>query len=160
MIDGLGHGPDAAAAAARAVDTLAAMPDADVQSSVRACHEALTRTRGAALSVIRIDVDGGRMTFAGLGNVEGALVWPGGKHLLIPQRGIAGSVAPRIQEIAEDLPESFIMMLCTDGIRPGARRELGFGPIVSAEALANELLTAWGITEDDAAVVIVSRQPV
>ena len=113
----------------------------------------------SALSVIRIDLDAGRMTFAGLGNVEGAVVWPGGKHLLIPQRGIAGSVAPQIQETEEDLPDSFILMLCTDGIRSGARGELQFGPIVSAESLANELLATWDRKEDDAAVVIVSRQP-
>lgn len=82
VIDALGHGPDAAAVAARAVDTLAALADADAPSSIRACHDALKGTRGAALSVIRIDLDAGRMTFAGLGNVEGVVVWPGGKHLL------------------------------------------------------------------------------
>ncbi len=159
VIDGLGHGPDAAAAAARAVDTLAAMPGADVLSSIRACHEALMGTRGAALSVLRIDLDARRMTFAGLGNVEGVLVSPGGKHLLIPQRGIAGAIAPRIRETEETLPDSFIVMLCTDGIRSGARRDLRFGPIVSVEALANELLAAWGRDADDAAVVVASRQP-
>lgn len=159
VIDGLGHGPAAAAASALAVDTLAAIPGADVPSSIRACHAALKDTRGAALSVIRIDLDAGRMTFAGLGNVEGVLAWPGGKHSLIPQRGIAGAIAPRIQEIDEDLPDSFIIMLCTDGIRTGVRSDLQFGPIVSAEAFANELLTAWGRDADDAAVVVASRQP-
>ena len=159
VIDGLGHGPHAAAAAARAVETLAAIPDADVPSSIRACHEALKGTRGAALSVIRIDLDAGRMTFAGLGNVEGVLVSPAAKHLLIPQRGIAGAVAPPIRETEENLPDWFIVMLCTDGIRSGARRNFRFGSIVSAEALANELLTAWGRDTDDAAVVVASRQP-
>lgn len=159
VIDGLGHGPDAAAAAALAVDTLAAIPDADVPSSIRACHAALKGSRGAALSVIRIDLDTRRMTFAGLGNVEGVLVTPGGRHLLVPQRGIAGAISPRILETQETLPDSFIVMLCTDGIHSGARRELRFGQIVSAEALANELLTAWGSETDDASVVVVSRQP-
>jgi negative regulator of sigma-B (phosphoserine phosphatase) len=159
VIDGLGHGPDAAAAAARAVDTLAAIPDADVLSSIRACHEALKGTRGAALSVIRIDLDAGRMTFAGIGNVEGVLVSPGRKYLLMPQRGIAGAVAPRIRVEEANLPDSFMIMMCTDGIRSGARSDLRFGPIISAEALANELLMAWGRDADDAAVVVASRQP-
>ena len=159
VIDGLGHGPDAAAAAARAVDTLAAIPDDDVPDSIRACHEAMKGTRGAALSVIRIDLDAGRLTFAGLGNVEGVLVSPGGTHLLMPQRGIVGAVAPRIQEMEADLPDSFIIMMCTDGIHARARSELRFGPIVSAEALASEILTAWGRDVDDAAIVVASRQP-
>ncbi len=157
VIDGLGHGVDAAAAAARAVDTLAAIPDADVPSSIRACHEALKGTRGAALSVVRIDLDAGRLTFAGLGNVEGALVSVGKKHLLVPQRGIAGAIAPRIRETTEDLPDSFNLMLCTDGIRSRARIELRFDPISSAQAVANELLTAWGRDTDDATVVIARR---
>lgn len=157
LIDGLGHGPDAAAAAERAVETLAAIPDADVPGSIRACHEALRGTRGAALSIIRIDLDAGRLTFAGLGNVEGVLVSPEGKHLLMPQRGIAGAVAPLIREREADLPDSFILMMCTDGLRSRARSDLRFGAIVSAEALANELLTAWGRAVDDAAVVVASR---
>ena len=159
VIDGLGHGPDAAMAAGRAVDALAAIPDADVPTSIRACHEALKGTRGAALSVIRIDLDAGTMTFAGLGNVEGAVASPGWKHLLIPQRGIVGVLAPRIQPIEEELPDSFIIMLCTDGIRSSARRDLDFGEIVSAEALADEVLMTSSREDDDAAVVIASRQP-
>ena len=158
VIDGLGHGPDAAAAAGRAVDALTAIPDADVPACIRACHEALRGTRGAALSVIRIDLDAGRMTFAGLGNVEGVLVSPARKHLLISQRGIVGVLAPRIQQTEEDLPDSFIVMLCTDGIRSGGRRELQFGAIASAEALANDLLANWSREDDDAAVVVASRQ--
>jgi negative regulator of sigma-B (phosphoserine phosphatase) len=157
VIDGLGHGPDAAAAAVRAVETLAAIPDADVPGSIRACHQALKGTRGAALSVIRIDLETGRMTFAGLGNVEGVLVSPAGKQLFSPQRGIAGAIAPPIRQAELSLPDSFIIMLCTDGILSRARSDLRFGPIVSTEALANELLTAWGIDTDDAAVVVVSR---
>ena len=159
VIDGLGHGPDAAAAAGRAVEALAAIPDADVPTSIRACHEALQGTRGAALSIIRLDLDAGRMTFAGLGNVEGVLVSPPArKHLLISQRGIVGVLAPRIQQTEEDLPDSFIVMLCTDGIRSGGRRELQFAAIASAEALANDLLANWSREDDDAAVVVASRQ--
>ena len=158
VIDGLGHGPDAAAAAGRAVDALAAIPDADVPTAIRACHEALRGTRGATLSVIRIDIEAGRMTFAGLGNVEGVLVSPATKHLLISQRGIVGVLAPRIQQTEEELPDSFIVMLCTDGIRSGGRRDLRFGPINSAEALANELLVTWSREDDDAAIVVASRQ--
>lgn len=157
VIDGLGHGPDAAAAAARAVDTLAAIPDDDVPDCIRACHAALRGTRGAALSVLRIDVDAGRLTFGGLGNVEGVLVSPGRQQLLMPQRGIAGAVAPATRQIEAILPDSFIIMMSTDGLRSRARSDLRFRAIVSAEALASELLLAWGRDVDDAAVVVVSR---
>jgi hypothetical protein len=159
VIDGLGHGPGAAAAAALAFDTLVAIPDADAVDSIRACHAALRGTRGAALSVVLIDLDAGRMTFAGLGNVEGVLVSPQRKELLMPQRGIAGATAPPIRQLEVSLPDSFIIVICSDGIASGARRDIRFGPIVSAEALADELLTVWGRKDDDAAVVVASRQP-
>jgi hypothetical protein len=159
VIDGLGHGPSAATAAALAFDTLAAMPDADAPSSVRACHAALKGTRGAALSVMQIDLEAGRMTFAGLGNVEGVLVSSLRKELLMPQRGIAGAIAPRIRQLEVSLPDSFIIVMCSDGIASGARRDIRFGPIVSAGALADEILTVWGRKDDDATVVVASRQP-
>lgn len=75
----------------------------------------------------------------------------------MPQRGIAGAIAPPIRALEADLPDSFIIMICTDGVRARARSDLRFGPIVSAEALANELLTAWGREVDDATVVVASR---
>ena len=56
VVDGLGHGPQAAAAALAATTHLADHPGRDPAAAVQGCHEALTGIRGAALLVARIDV--------------------------------------------------------------------------------------------------------
>jgi negative regulator of sigma-B (phosphoserine phosphatase) len=52
VIDGLGHGPDAAHAAALAADVFEANPGDRPEELVRRCHEALRSTRGAAITIV------------------------------------------------------------------------------------------------------------
>src|SRR3954447_25696807 len=54
VIDGLGHGPQAAAASANARDALRAPPEAHPVEALRLCHEALRGTRGAAIGIVTI----------------------------------------------------------------------------------------------------------
>src|SRR5947207_903859 len=73
VVDGVGHGVEAAAAAAVAVATLQARAHEDVAQLLRRCHEALRPTRGAALTVASFNAADGTMTWAGVGSVEGVL---------------------------------------------------------------------------------------
>src|ERR1044071_4727239 len=57
VIDGLGHGPEAAAAAACAVSFLDEHPDLDPAEALRRSHVAMMGTRGAAISIARLDLD-------------------------------------------------------------------------------------------------------
>src|SRR5437764_693445 len=76
VIDGLGHGPEAAEAAATAKQTLEAHPDLEPAAAVMACHSALSHTRGAAILTAQLDLDRHVLTYAGIGNVEGRLCLP------------------------------------------------------------------------------------
>ena len=78
VVDGLGHGPQAAVAAHAATTDLAAHPGRDPAAAVQGCHEVLTGTRGAALLVVRIDVGAGELAFVGVGNVK-AQLWQHGR---------------------------------------------------------------------------------
>ena len=73
-VDGLGHGPEAAAAAARAIGTLERHAQDSVVSLVRRCHESLQGTRGAVMSLASLSAAEGTMTWLGVGNVEGVLI--------------------------------------------------------------------------------------
>jgi hypothetical protein len=73
-IDGLGHGTEAAEAAAIAAATLRAHPDRRVSELLVECHQALRRTRGAAISIASFDAARDTMTWTGVGNVEGTLL--------------------------------------------------------------------------------------
>jgi anti-sigma regulatory factor (Ser/Thr protein kinase) len=71
VVDGLGHGPEAALASSEAIRMVRAMQDASPGQMVDAAHGALRATRGAAMAVAAIQPARGTVTFAGIGNISG-----------------------------------------------------------------------------------------
>ncbi|MEU6993891.1 SpoIIE family protein phosphatase [Streptomyces sp. NPDC046465] len=115
VIDGLGHGPEAATAAQRAERTFLANPVAPLGDLITALHKALRHTRGAAVAALR--VTGGRAEFCGIGNVRAAAVAPHGvHHQLNGQAGIVGYTLPTPRSQFVDLTERSTLVLYTDGI--------------------------------------------
>jgi len=157
VIDGLGHGVDAAAAAQRAVEFLDAHPGLDPAESLRRCHVALGGTRGAAISVARIDTERRELVYAGIGNVE-AHIWQRGKHeRLITYRGIVGSAMRTVRPFTVPLAEDWTLLMHSDGISARADiRELGLAPPWRPDALARAVLDAFGRLHDDALAVVAA----
>lgn len=160
VIDGLGHGPEAAAAARAAIGALAARPALAPEAAVRACHDALRGTRGAVLSVAAIDLDAGQLTYAGAGNVE-AQLWQGGRtQRPIAYRGIAGVSLPTVRSFALPLEREWLLLLHTDGV--SARFALDSVPEftrLAPDDLAAAVLARWGRVTDDATVVVARPRP-
>src|SRR2546430_6095013 len=74
VVDGLGHGVEAAAAAQVAVATLEANAHEPAITLLERCHQALIPTRGAAISLASFNATYGTITWLGVGNVEGVLL--------------------------------------------------------------------------------------
>jgi serine phosphatase RsbU (regulator of sigma subunit) len=154
VVDGLGHGPQAAAAALAATADLAAHPGRDPATAVQGCHEALTGTRGAALLIVRVDLRDRQLTIAGVGNVEAQLWQNGRTQHLMSDRGIVGSVLPRIRPVVVDLDATWLLLMYTDGIRN--RFDLGTVRETASEGkgCAEAVLNAWSRATDDATVLV------
>src|SRR5690348_888551 len=88
LIDGLGHGGDAAVAARAADEALATHPDLTALDALMACHRALSGTRGAAITIASVDLERAQLTYAGVGNVEGRLWQQNREQRLMVHRGI------------------------------------------------------------------------
>jgi hypothetical protein len=73
-IDGLGHGEEAARAAAKAGEVLRESPGRDLVLLVQRCHAALKGTRGAAISLAFVSPSEGGVTWLGVGNVAGRVL--------------------------------------------------------------------------------------
>ena len=73
VADGLGHGYAAHEAAQEAVRIFREQAGAPVEAIVAAINAGLKKTRGAAVSIARIDYERGLVTYAGIGNVAGAI---------------------------------------------------------------------------------------
>ena len=157
LIDGLGHGPDAALASDRARDTLDANPTLAPAEAIRRCHDALAGTRGAAMAVAQVCLSSQSMTHSAIGNVETQL-WNGHRvKRQIAHRGIVGRMLPRVREeiVALDVPD-WLLLIYSDGIRE--RFDLESLPTFiqrDAQALADHILRDWSRATDDATVVVV-----
>lgn len=157
VIDGLGHGPAAAEASNAARETLRQHPDLDPIEALAACHKALSRTRGASVSVAQIDPDAHRVTYAAVGNVETRL-WRGEKGpRLMNYRGIVGVRVPTFRSFDYRLDGPWLLVMHSDGV--SARFEisevLGLAGS-SPQSLAETILNTWGRETDDATVLVVA----
>src|SRR5688572_24592862 len=102
VIDGLGHGPEAAVAAAAAAQVLRENPSAPVIELIDRCHRRLKVTRGAVMSLASFDSRHKTMTWIGVGNVEGTLLR--GRYATLRRRresllvrgGVVGANIPRL----------------------------------------------------------------
>ena len=116
VVDGLGHGKEAAEAADVAVAAFERMPERTPAETAGALHAALRPTRGAALAVARIEPALRRMRFCGIGNIAGAVVGPDVSRHLVSTPGIAGHTTHRLQEFHYDLPEVGWIVVHSDGV--------------------------------------------
>jgi phosphoserine phosphatase RsbX len=161
-IDGLGHGGDAADAAAAAAEVLSAHPDDEPAHLIEACHQALTRTRGAVMTLAWFDLEAGRLSWTGVGNVEGRLVHAGAglgapTEGALTKGGVVGYNLPSIRVTSTGLEAGDVMVLATDGIDSGFAEAITAGG--SAQDIANRILAEHAKAADDALVVVVRYLP-
>jgi serine phosphatase RsbU (regulator of sigma subunit) len=154
LVDGLGHGPQAAIAAMAAVAALAAEPALNPVEAVHCCHDALKGSRGAALLIVSIDVSRGQLIGAGAGNVEARLCQDGGVKHLMTDRGIVGSALPRVRPVELALAPDWLLLMHTDGIKSrfDAQSQLEAAP--DGDGLAQAILAGWARATDDATVLV------
>ena len=157
-IDGLGHGIEAADAADAAAKVLAAHPDDDPVALLEACHRALSRTRGAVMTVSWFDLVDNHLSWTGVGNVEGRLIHPAAGPAArtegaLTKGGVVGYNLPSIRVTGTDLEEGDVMVLATDGI--DSRFADAVTPAAPAQAIADRILAEHARERDDALVVVV-----
>lgn len=150
VIDGLGHGERAAAAALRAKSCIEEADTDDLVALVRACHERLKGTRGAVMTLALVGADAVR--WLSVGNVEGALHGIGRKRDTVVQRsGVVGERLPTLLASQTTVVQGDLLLLASDGVLLPA----GGPPYVgSVQAIADGLLAAHRRKNDDALVLV------
>ena len=157
IVDGLGHGPEAAVAARRAVDTLDVNADETIVSLVKRCHDALQPTRGAVMGLAAFSAWDNRMQWLDIGNVQGVVLHahaPARPRVerLLARGGIVGHRLPRLLVSTVPLTRDDVVVLATDGIRTDFAERLTVGE--PSRGLADRILAAYGKESDDALVLV------
>ncbi len=159
LVDGLGHGPEAAVAALAAVSAFRLAAGEAPEATLASMHTALRDTRGAALSVAIIDQARRTARFCGVGNIDGRVMTADTNRQLIPQNGIVGHTMPRIQTADVAWPTNGRLVMHSDGIASGWRADRYPGLLARDPALLAGVLFRDHRRDRDDATVLVLRDP-
>lgn len=157
VVDGIGHGAEAAHAAEIAIAIAEGNAGEGPGRLLALCHERLRGTRGVVMSLAVVEAGARTMTWAGIGNVEALLVRKapsGGPVLerLVPRPGVVGGRLPAPIESRVAIAPGDALVFVTDGVAAGFEAMLNRSepPL----KLANRILKHHGKTTDDATVLV------
>ncbi|MDQ6629179.1 MAG: SpoIIE family protein phosphatase [Pseudomonadota bacterium] len=156
LVDGLGHGPEAARAAQAAVMAVEASPGSLPVELIWKLHAALSDTRGAAAAVARVDFQTRQLTFAGVGNVAAAIFQGESRRHIVSHNGIVGSNVRTVQDFHYPWTSESLLVMHSDGIDMRWDLQRYPGLILRHPSLIAAVLNRdFARTSDDATVLVV-----
>jgi len=158
VVDGSGHGRNAAIPAQLAISVLETHALESATSLMSRCHEKLQATRGAVLSIGAIDGVENTLTWLGVGNVEGVLLRYGSSNAPESQTmrlwpGIVGYRLPPLEPQVTSIAPGDLVIMTTDGIQPDFGRQ--FGSNESTRRIAEHISLNRRRGLDDGLVLVV-----
>jgi hypothetical protein len=158
VVDGLGHGADAAAAAKVAVElTLRHAAAVTPAELIDTLDRGMRATRGAAVAAIALDPGRASGSTCGVGNVSVAVRHAGSTRKLVSHNGIVGHQSRRIQEFGFAFPPGALLIAHSDGLDTRWRVEEHPGLDTAHPALIAAVLYRDHRRERDDATVVVVR---
>lgn len=121
IADGLGHGMQASEASSEAIRTFLKSSEESPVELLKHIHLALRGSRGAAVSIARIEFENRQVRFAGLGNVAGVVIGCSGPQSpklqsMISHNGTAGHELRQIKEFIYPFNPEDIVVMHSDGL--------------------------------------------
>ncbi|MDD3824391.1 MAG: SpoIIE family protein phosphatase [Anaerolineae bacterium] len=155
VVDGLGHGEKAAEVAEMAIAVLRDHAHEPPEALFQRCHRRLIGSRGVVMSLASVDVADGRLTWLGVGNVEGILLRADvsqRREAILLRGGIVGYRLPALHPTTLSLARGDVLLLATDGLRSAFARDIEPGR--SAAEMADDLLARYLRGNDDALILV------
>ncbi len=119
VVDGLGHGI-LASDAAREGERVFAYAHTDSPTPIlQDSHDALKKTRGAAMAIASLHLERQLVSFAGVGNIGGYIVKPDTTRGMASHNGTLGHHLHRIQEFSFPWDADSILVMHSDGLKSG-----------------------------------------
>ena len=155
VVDGVGHGPEAASAAHAALRVAQENPALPPDRLLDVLHAALHGTRGAAAAVALVRTPPSSALFAGIGNIS-CVVHAERPRSLVSHNGTLGHQVRRIQPFDFDFPMHALLIMHSDGV--SARWSLDAYPGIARHhpaIIAATLYRDHARGRDDATVVVL-----
>jgi anti-sigma regulatory factor (Ser/Thr protein kinase) len=117
VVDGLGHGILASDAAREAERIFATSRNDSLTTIIQDSHDALKKTRGAAMAVASLNLENRLVSFAGVGNIGGSIVTPTSSRGMASHNGTVGHQVPRVQEFTFPWDGDSLLIMHSDGLK-------------------------------------------
>ena len=157
VVDGLGHGEEAANAAHAAVGALERYAREPLSDLVRHCHEALLGLRGVVLGLAYLDPQAATLTWLGVGNIVGILLRADSgsrpaRITLVPSAGFIGGDPPHPTTRSVPLALGDTVLLFSDGLKEGFAESV----VVTStpQEIADSAISRHTKGNDDALVLV------
>jgi serine phosphatase RsbU (regulator of sigma subunit) len=157
LLDGLGHGPEAADASAAAAPILTAHAKDPLTALIERCHQQLRRTRGVAMSLAAFHARDSSMSWTGIGNVSAVLL----RHeratgrrdeALATRGGVVGFQLPPLRVDTMAVSAGDVLVMATDGIQEPFASGVSTGD--PPQEIAESILLRCAKSSDDAHVLV------
>lgn len=156
VVDGVGHGELAEEASQRALDCIDGHFDKPFMDIFTRLHDLLKETRGAVVTLVRLDKDQRTLEHAGVGNVE-VRTHPREKSGLMNQPGTLGFGRFKQPRVSKTVwPVGTTLLLHTDGI--SQKWSLDRFPDLlscSVSTIAHYLMRNFRLQTDDATILVL-----
>jgi len=116
VVDGLGHGPEAAKVQLEAIRIFRKDPNGDPAEIIRTLHAGLRSTRGGVAAAAVIDEDRGRVTYAGAGNILGQIITGSETVKMVSLNGTLGNDIRKIQDFSYSWETGALLVMYSDGL--------------------------------------------
>jgi phosphoserine phosphatase RsbX len=157
VLDGLGHGEEAAKAALHAVDVVNRSRAEPLDVLIQRCHRALAATRGVAMTLARIDFETDTLSWLGIGNVTADLVSKSASGVEVRASALlaGGIVGYRIPQSLFthqiSISPGDLLIIASDGLSEDHLDNIDFA--ASAMTIAEQMLAVHSKETDDALVL-------
>jgi anti-sigma regulatory factor (Ser/Thr protein kinase) len=115
VADGLGHGLQARDASTCAIQVMDAGRD-DLVFSLKAAHDGIRHTRGAAVAMMDVRPRSGHVNFAGIGNISGTISQVGVTRHTVSMNGTLGHEARQFRAYSYPWAADAVFVLSSDGL--------------------------------------------
>ncbi len=158
VVDGLGHGDEAADVAEQALASLGQTAGHSLVRLLSACHDTLRGSRGAVMTLAVLDPDRSQLAWLAVGNVDAVVLrrprWglPQTSCAVTLRAGVVGDRLPPLREATVAMAPGDTLIAVTDGIFPSFLDDVDAS--LDTRALAVRLHECYSRIDDDALVLV------
>ncbi|MCH2043865.1 MAG: SpoIIE family protein phosphatase [Saprospiraceae bacterium] len=157
LVDGLGHGKEAAAVADGIKKYVEEYPSPNLIALIKKIHQEFKGSRGAVIGIGHCDTEG-NLKYIGVGNISCRIVGIGQKNLgLLSRNGVIGQRYQRLQLVEHQLQVYDRVVLYSDGISRSSLQKYKDFPFQGSKKFIDTIVQNFGKDYDDASFLYINR---